>query len=69
MLPTRLQTQGTVVHPRTYNGIVDCTKQTLQGEGVKGLFRGITPNLIGVVPAVSITYVVYDKSKRLFGLE
>ena len=69
MLRTRLQTQGTVVHPRTYNGIVDVTRQTLQGEGVRGLFRGITPNLIKVVPAVSITYVVYDKSKHIFGLE
>jgi solute carrier family 25 phosphate transporter 23/24/25/41 len=69
MLRTRLQTQGTVIHPRTYTGIVDVTRQTLQSEGVRGLFRGITPNLIKVVPAVSITYVVYDKSKRLFGLD
>ena len=69
MLRTRLQTQGTVIHPRTYTGIVDVTKQTLQGEGGRGLFRGITPNLVRVVPAVSITYVVYDKSKQAFGLE
>lgn len=69
MLRTRLQTQGTVVHPRTYNGITDVTRQTLQGEGVRGLFRGITPNLIKVVPAVSITYVVYDKAKQAFGLD
>lgn len=69
MLRTRLQTQGTVVHPRTYGGIVDVTRQTVRGEGVRGLFRGITPNLIKVVPAVSITYIVYDKSKHFFGLE
>ena len=69
MLRTRLQTQGTVIHPRTYTGIVDVTKQTLQGEGGRGLFRGITPNLVKVVPAVSITYVVYGKSKQAFGLE
>lgn len=54
LLRTRLQTQGTKEHPRTYTGIVDCTKQTLKGEGVRGLFKGITPNLIKVVPAVSI---------------
>lgn len=54
LLRTRLQTQGTKEHPRTYTGIVDCTKQTLKGEGVRGLFKGVTPNLIKVVPAVSI---------------
>ena len=69
MLRTRLQTQGTVIRPRTYTGIVHVTRQTLKGEGVRGLFRGITPNLIKVIPAVSITYVVYDKWKQDFSLE
>jgi solute carrier family 25 phosphate transporter 23/24/25/41 len=68
LLRTRLQSQGTVLHPRTYTGIVDVTRQTLAGEGVRGLFKGITPNLLKVVPAVSITYVVYDKSKAALGL-
>ena len=54
LLRTRLQSQGTAGHPRTYTGIVDVTKQTLQYEGVKGLFKGLTPNLLKVVPAVSI---------------
>lgn len=54
VLRTRLQTQGTSVHPRTYTGIVDVTRQTLKGEGVRGLFKGLTPNLLKVVPAVSI---------------
>ncbi|RAQ99628.1 mitochondrial carrier [Stemphylium lycopersici] len=68
LLRTRLQSQGTVLHPRTYTGIVDVTKQTIAGEGVRGLFKGLTPNLLKVVPAVSITYVVYDKSKKAIGL-
>ena len=54
LLRTRIQTQGTKEHPRTYTGIIDCTKQTLKGEGVRGLFKGVTPNLIKVIPAVSI---------------
>jgi solute carrier family 25 phosphate transporter 23/24/25/41 len=68
VLRTRLQSQGTVLHPRTYTGIMDVARQTIQGEGVRGLFRGLTPNLLKVVPAVSITYVVYDKSKKVIGL-
>jgi solute carrier family 25 (mitochondrial phosphate transporter), member 23/24/25/41 len=54
LLRTRLQSQGTVLHPRRYTGIMDVTRQTIQGEGVRGLFKGITPNLLKVVPAVSI---------------
>jgi solute carrier family 25 phosphate transporter 23/24/25/41 len=68
LLRTRLQSQGTVLHPRTYTGIVDVTRQTIKGEGMRGLFKGLTPNLCKVVPAVSITYVVYDKSKKVMGL-
>lgn len=54
LLRTRLQTQGTVQHPRTYTGIMDVTRQTIKGEGFRGLFKGLTPNLLKVVPAVSI---------------
>lgn len=54
LLRTRLQSQGTPGHPRTYTGIMDVTRQTLKGEGVRGLFKGLTPNLFKVVPSVSI---------------
>ena len=57
LLRTRLQTQGTASHPRTYTGIVDVTRQTLHGEGVRGLFKGLTPNLLKVMPAVSIVSI------------
>lgn len=65
LLRTRLQSQGTILHPRTYpGGIRDVFKQTVKGEGVRGLFKGLTPNLLKVVPAVSITYVVYEAMKK-----
>ncbi|KAL9027791.1 MAG: hypothetical protein Q9196_003739 [Gyalolechia fulgens] len=68
LLRTRLQSQGTATHPPTYTGIMDVTVKTIRGEGFRGLFKGITPNLLKVVPAVSITYVVYDNSKSVMGL-
>ena len=68
LLRTRLQSQGTAIHPPTYSGIWDVTVKTVTREGYRGLFKGITPNLLKVVPAVSITYVVYDNSKRVLGL-
>lgn len=68
LLRTRLQCQGTAIHPPTYTGMWDVTVKTVKGEGLRGLFKGITPNLLKVVPAVSITYVVYDNSKTALGL-
>jgi solute carrier family 25 phosphate transporter 23/24/25/41 len=68
LLRTRLQVQGTILHPQRYTGVVDAARKTITNEGVRGLFKGITPNLLKVVPAVSITYVVYENSKKLLNL-
>lgn len=43
-------------------------KKIIQQEGVAGLYRGITPNFIKVLPAVSISYVVYEYSSRKLGV-
>ena len=68
LLRTRLQAQGTVLHPPTYTGVMDVFHKTMKNEGVKGLFKGITPNLLKVVPAVSITYMVYENAKGVLHL-
>ncbi|KAF7625085.1 mitochondrial carrier domain-containing protein [Aspergillus flavus] len=68
VLRTRLQAQGTILHPATYNSIGDVARKTIQTEGFRGLYKGITPNLMKVAPAVSISYVVYENSKRMLGL-
>lgn len=68
LLRTRLQTSGTVLHRQQYTGIVDVFQQTVGKEGWRGLFKGILPNLIKVVPAVAITYTVYEQSKMALGL-
>ncbi|KAG5891923.1 hypothetical protein JTB14_030070 [Gonioctena quinquepunctata] len=69
LIRTRLQAQ--VIHPS-----IDPASTTMTGmfrtiiakEGVVGLYRGITPNFIKVMPAVSISYVVYEYSSRLLGV-
>jgi solute carrier family 25 phosphate transporter 23/24/25/41 len=66
---TRLQTQGTVMHKATYTGVVDATRKTIQNEGVRGLYKGLTPNLLKVAPALSITWVVYENAKKALALD
>lgn len=69
VLRTRLQTQGTILHPATYTSIGDVARRTIQTEGPRGLYKGLTPNLLKVAPAVSISYVVYENAKRTLGLK
>ncbi|ODQ49422.1 hypothetical protein PICMEDRAFT_70964 [Pichia membranifaciens NRRL Y-2026] len=69
LLRTRLQAQGTYAHPYTYTGFLDVLGQTVQREGVQGLFKGLVPNLAKVIPAVSISYLMYENLKVLFRLD
>lgn len=43
-------------------------KQILQTEGPMGLYRGLAPNFLKVIPAVSISYVVYEQLKAQLGV-
>jgi solute carrier family 25 phosphate transporter 23/24/25/41 len=44
-------------------------KKTLKNEGILGFYKGIAPTLAKVVPAVSISYVIYEHTKRLFRIQ
>ncbi|CAN8104175.1 unnamed protein product [Discula destructiva] len=68
VLRTRLQTQGTKMHPPTYTGIMDVFMKTYKNEGVRGMYKGLGMNLLKVAPALSITWVTYENSKRIMGL-
>ncbi|XP_044766772.1 calcium-binding mitochondrial carrier protein SCaMC-2-A isoform X5 [Coccinella septempunctata] len=69
LIRTRLQ--ATTVHTSMDGSAVNMTglfRRIVKTEGVTGLYRGITPNFIKVMPAVSISYVVYEYSSRLLGV-
>lgn len=43
-----------------YNGILDCGLKIYKREGVKALFRGYVPNLLGIIPYAGIDMTVYE---------
>ncbi|XP_031742407.1 folate transporter 1, chloroplastic isoform X2 [Cucumis sativus] len=43
-------------------------KETVRFEGIRGFYRGITPNLLKNVPAASITFIVYENVLKLLKL-
>ncbi|CDO71264.1 hypothetical protein BN946_scf184908.g21 [Trametes cinnabarina] len=68
LVRTRLQASGSSGHPERYTGILDVVKKTYARDGWRGFYRGLLPTLAKVVPAVSISYVVYESSKRKLGV-
>ncbi|KAK9765412.1 hypothetical protein K7432_006275 [Basidiobolus ranarum] len=68
LIRTRLQAQGTPGHPRTYTGAFDVIRTTYKSETIRGFYKGLIPTLTKVVPAVSISYVVYEACKKNLGL-
>ena len=43
-------------------------RHILKTEGPTGLYRGLGPNFLKVIPAVSISYVVYEHIKTSLGV-
>nr|GEX53370.1 calcium-binding mitochondrial carrier protein SCaMC-2-B-like [Tanacetum cinerariifolium] len=65
---TRMQAQ-TPGGATVYKGMSDVFMKTYQKEGVRGFYKGLLPNLLKVVPAASITYLVYEAMKNTLDLE
>ena len=43
-----------------------CASQvTLRREGVRGLYKGLLPNVLRVMPQSAITFLVYEKVMQL----
>ncbi|KZT53385.1 mitochondrial carrier [Calocera cornea HHB12733] len=64
LVRTRLQASGSSGHPQKYTGVWDVAQRTYAQEGWRGFYRGLAPTLAKVIPAVSISYVVYEHTKR-----
>lgn len=46
-----------------YKNTRDCILKTFALEGIHGFYKGMVPNVCRSVPAVGISYVVYEKAR------
>jgi solute carrier family 25 aspartate/glutamate transporter 12/13 len=61
LVKTRMQNQRTTrVGERLYNNSIDCARKVIRNEGVRGLYSGVFPQLIGVAPEKAIKLTVND---------
>ncbi|KDO34933.1 hypothetical protein SPRG_00995 [Saprolegnia parasitica CBS 223.65] len=61
---TKLQAQGMKGRHVVYSGMRDCLVKIVQAHGIWGLYRGILPNFMKSVPAISISYAVFESVKN-----
>ncbi|XP_036973752.1 calcium-binding mitochondrial carrier protein SCaMC-2-B isoform X2 [Acanthopagrus latus] len=68
LVRTRMQAQATLEGgpQMSMSGLF---RHIIRTEGVKGLYRGLAPNFMKVIPSVSISYVVYEHLKITLGVQ
>jgi len=71
LVRTKLQSQAgaNLALPKEQTHAIGLFRYILRTEGFKGLYRGIIPNFIKVIPAVSISYYVYERARSKLGVE
>jgi len=55
----RARLQDSLSHQK-YQGATDCVTKIYRLEGYRGFYKGLSPNLLRVVPATMITFLVYE---------
>eukprot|EP00919_Chromeraceae_sp_WS-2016_P063002 GHVR01149124.1.p1 GENE.GHVR01149124.1~~GHVR01149124.1.p1 ORF type:complete len:247 (-),score=76.30 GHVR01149124.1:148-786(-) len=65
LIRTKMQADGMHGNPRQYKSMRSAFVLTLKEGGVRGLYRGLVPNLLKAVPAVSISWATYESLRNL----
>jgi len=76
VIKTKLQAQGGfspiqkglhVAHPKVYEGLVGTASVIWREEGIRGMYRGLGPIILGYLPTWAVWFTVYNKSKKWMG--
>ncbi|KAJ3485662.1 hypothetical protein NLG97_g6766 [Lecanicillium saksenae] len=65
VIKTKLQAQAAAKngHSRMYNGLVGTASVIWREEGIRGMYRGLGPIILGYLPTWAVWFTVYNKSK------
>lgn len=74
VIKTKLQAQGGYTpvdkgrhagHPKMYNGLVGTARVIWREEGIRGMYRGLGPIVLGYLPTWAVWFTVYNESKTV----
>eukprot|EP01119_Soliformovum_irregulare_P023742 TRINITY_DN8360_c0_g1_i1.p1 TRINITY_DN8360_c0_g1~~TRINITY_DN8360_c0_g1_i1.p1 ORF type:complete len:333 (-),score=41.16 TRINITY_DN8360_c0_g1_i1:95-1024(-) len=51
---------------KQFDGIYDCIRTIIKADGAYGLFRGMSPTLMGIVPYAGVNFASFEALKRFF---
>lgn len=76
VIKTKLQAQGSFLNPNlqskgppasaVYRGMIGTARAIIRQDGVKGMYRGLGPMLLGYLPTWAVYMAVYDSSREYF---
>ncbi|KKY30877.1 putative mitochondrial carrier protein [Diaporthe ampelina] len=75
VIKTKLQAQGGInlqrgIHvgqPQMYKGLFGTASVIWRDEGLRGMYRGLGPIIMGYLPTWAVWFTVYNKSKTVIG--
>ncbi|KAH8114619.1 mitochondrial carrier [Phellopilus nigrolimitatus] len=69
VVKTKLQAQRARRGDKMYRGVFGTVKHIVLTDGLRGLYRGLGPTILGYLPTWAIYFAVYDGIKTRFGEE
>jgi solute carrier family 25 folate transporter 32 len=76
VIKTKLQAQGgfriigrdsATGRVTEYRGVLGTARVIWHEEGVRGMYRGLGPTVVGYLPTWAVYFAVYEKTKRAYG--
>ncbi|KAK3032399.1 hypothetical protein RJ639_036416 [Escallonia herrerae] len=61
----RKQMQVGAVSGKVYNNVIHALARIVEQEGIQGLYKGIGPSCVKLVPAAGISFMCYEACKRI----
>ncbi|ORZ35139.1 putative YMC1-protein of the mitochondrial carrier family [Catenaria anguillulae PL171] len=67
VIKSKLQTDAFDPTNRKYSSALDCFRQTLKAEGIRGLYRGFVPCMLRAAPVNAITFLGFEAAMNVLG--